>query len=513
MSDAPSGPLRTPTAGAGHPSAHHRPRPALAVGAVVAAFVVSRLAYAAAGVRFRFAHAYAYLQFIDAPLLRHDLVTSLWYDHTQPPGLNLLWATVLRISPDHPDRVLWPVFLVCGLATALLMHRLLLRLGARPSLAMGAAIVWAVSPTTVLVETYLLYTPFEVLALLGMAVLLARWTDTARMPAVAGALVVAAALALTRSTFHLVWVLGVVAVAVLVRRDRWRTVLAAAAVPVLVVVGLYAKNLVLFDSFGASTWLGQSLGRITVEQLDPDERAALVADGTLSPYAAHRSFSSFEEMGIEPPGRTEPGPGVAVLEQHHRTGSRFANLRQRDYIDVNAALAEDAGWVVRHRPGTYLRGVGRSASTTATAPSAWFGYGNNRDEIAGAVAVERTLLGAWEDAPGFFADRTAARPGQVQWVVVAAYLLVLPATGAVLVRRRAWQGGDGGLAAVGFLWGTTLYLTGLTVLIEYGETSRFRTVTDACVLVLGAWLASLVLDRRRRRRSAVAGPDPVPEPG
>jgi len=487
------------------------PRPLRAATvAVVVGFAASRVAYALAGVRFRWEHAVAYHQFIDGQALRHDLGRSLWYDHTQPPGLNLLWGLALRLSPDHPDRVLGPVFLACGLATAVVLLRLLARLGCRPRVAAALALAWVASPTAVLVETYFLYTPFEVLGLAGIALLVARWADRGRAVDLAGALAVAATLALTRSTFHLVWIVGLVALAAVARRHRWRTVALVGLVPVLLVGGWYTKNLVLFDQWGASSWVGVSLSRITVEQLPPAERARLVADGTLSPYAAHPSFQSFEDMGIAPPGRAGPGRGVPVLDERERAEGGFANLHHRDYLTVNEAALDDATWVVRHRPGTYAAGVGRSTSTTFTASSGWFGYRSNGAEVAGAVAVERAVLGAWEEPPPVYGDRRGARVGQVEWVVVAAYLLVLAGVAAVLVRRRWWRARDGAHAAVAFLWGTTVYLTGLTLLIEYGETNRFRTVTDMSVLVMGAWLVVQARARWRVRPDRAAAVAEVP---
>ena len=53
--------------------------------------------------------------------------------------------------------------------------------------------------------------------------------------------------------------------------------------------------------------------------------------------------------------------------------------------------------------------------------------------------------------------------------------------------------------AVAFLWGSTAYLTALTILAEFGENNRFRVVTDTAVLVMVAWLVA----RRRDRPAAV----------
>ncbi|MCU1454750.1 MAG: hypothetical protein JWN46_2896 [Acidimicrobiales bacterium] len=474
---------------------------------VVAGFVVSRLAYAAAGVRFRWAHAIAYWQFVDRPILRDHLVQSLWYDHLQPPGLNLLWGLGLKASYDHPERLLWPIFLAVGLATGVVLHRLLVELGIGPRAAAAVALAWVVSPTAVLVESYLNYTPIEILCVLLIAWLLALVVRAGRGRDLAALFATAGVLALTRTLFHLVWVVALLALVLAVRRDRWRVVLASAAVPLLLVVGWYAKNLVLFGDFGPSTWLGVNLSRVTVAQLTPAERARLVADGTLSPYAAYPAFTGLEEMHQPGRLRSTPGRGVALLDLR-RTSVGFANLHQRDYLEVNRRTLDDALWVVRHRPGTYVRGMSRSWSVTFTAPSAWFGYGVNRDQVRGPVAVERVLLGAAADPPGFDSPRLGRwQPADEQWVVILAYLLAVVGIPVVLFRRRAWRHRARGDAVVAYLWATTVFVLVATTALELGENNRFRSVVDPVVLVLVSWLASQWWTARRtaRRRDPAAG--------
>ncbi len=476
-----------------------------ATAGLVVVHVVSRLAYVATGVTFRSDHAVAYHQFIDRPALRSDLLGSLWYDHTQPPGLNLLWGLAQRLSPGDPDRLLWPLFLAAGLAIAVLLFRLLLRVGCPPLVAGSLAALWTISPTAVFTETYFLYTPFEILGLLGIALLLARWRDHGSARVVAGAFAVATALALTRSTFHLVWLAGLVGVAVLVRRDRWRVATASGLVAVLLVGGWYTKNLILFDQFGSSSWIGMNLSRVTVEQLDPDERARLVDEGVLSPYAAHTSFSGFDAMGLAPPHLDEPASDAAVLEEDERVGMGLPNLHHRDYLEPNREVLDDSLWVIRHRPRTYARGVSRSVSVTFTPSATWFGYKGNADEAPTATAVERYLLGGWDDAPYIATPGHGRwRIAEHQWILMAAYLLALVAVPVRLLRRRRWRTPTGDVVAVAFLWGTTAYLTALTVLAEFGENNRFRVVTDPAVLVLVAWLGARWRDRSEIEGEAVA---------
>lgn len=481
--------------------------------AVVGVFAVSRVAYYLAGVRFIWQHAPFYLHFIDPDLLRHRLLQSLWYDHAQPPGLNLVWGLALKVSGAHPDRVLWPLFLAVGLATSLILLRLLVRVGLSWRWAVVVTALWTMSPTAILLETYLLYTPLEVLGVLAVALLVARWVESARPVDAVGALAVASTLALTRATFHLVWIVGLVLLLGLVRRDRWRIPATAALLPIVLVGGWYLKNLILFDQFGTSSWLGPNLSRVTVEQLPVAERDDLADGRSLSPYAAHPAFATFAEMDLaRPPAGPSVGRGVPLLDRRFRRGTPFPNQRNRGYLTVDRARMQDAVWVILHRPGAYVRGVGRASSLTFGDPADFFGYGPNLERIRPLVTAERWALGGWAAQPppaspalGRWSDL-----GRHQWVALAAYLLALGAVPVVLVRRRCWLQPTPAEALVVATWATVTYLTALTMIADFGENNRFRSVTDPAVLVLLAWLVVTGRDRRSVPMAASADTETMP---
>lgn len=475
---------------------------------VTAVFVVSRVVAYLAGVRFLWRHAPVYLHFIDPVSLRHHLLQSLWYDHAQPPGLNLVWGIALKVAPGAPDRVLWPVFLAVGLTTSLLLLHLLGRVGLSPRWAVPVVVLWTISPTAILLETYLLYTPFEVCGVLGVALLVARWVERGRTVDVAALGALVAVLGLTRATFHLAWIAGLFVLVAAFRRDRWRAAAAWSLVPLLLVGGWYAKNEAVYGFFGPSSWMGNNLSRITVEQLPLAERRKLVAAHELSAYGASPAFSTFEQMGVTPPHHTAPGPQIAELDDYTRVGNPFPNFRQRDYLDVSKGHLADATWVIRHRPGAYARGIDRAASLTFGLPADFFGYGPNVDHLRAPIDGERWALGGWATLPpaGSPGLGTWRAYGQHEWFVLAAYLVALGAVPVRWLRARRWRSGSPADALVAVTWATVAYLTVLTMVLDFGENNRFRSVTDPAVLVLLAWL---VTSRRRgrleRRRQAGVG--------
>ncbi len=87
----------TPNAGCLAPTAQRSsPWPLVAV---VAVFLLSRVGYYVAGVRFDASSLPWFWQYIDPVLLKTDLGQSLWYLHSQPPAFNLFLGIVLNLFP------------------------------------------------------------------------------------------------------------------------------------------------------------------------------------------------------------------------------------------------------------------------------------------------------------------------------------------------------------------------------------------------------------------------------
>ena len=91
----------------------------------IAAFVLSRAVYFAAGVRFDAQPLEHFFQFLDPELMKHRLLESLYYMHTQPPGFNLMVGLVVKLFPDSYAPVLQAIYLLCGFSLCFTLCRLL----------------------------------------------------------------------------------------------------------------------------------------------------------------------------------------------------------------------------------------------------------------------------------------------------------------------------------------------------------------------------------------------------
>jgi len=278
--------------------------------ALLAAFAATRLV-ARVGLGLRFDGAtLGYWQVLDVPLLRGDLLRSLFYLHGQPPLYNLALGIVLKWVPEAlAPAAFEAVFLALGYLGIVGIHALLVELGTPRDWALAAALLQTLSTTWLVYESWLFYTLPTAVLVTWAAVWLARAAG-GRAVAAAGFAAAVAALSWIRATYHPAWVVAALALllfavrgsAPAVRAAAWRSSLAALALA----LALPAKNYLLVGSFTSSTWLGMSLARMTTERLDEATREEWIGSGELDPVARVRGFSPLSDYPVElrvpPPG-------------------------------------------------------------------------------------------------------------------------------------------------------------------------------------------------------------------
>lgn len=475
---------------------------------ITVAFLASRVAIHLAGVRFDARPMNYAGQVLSRVHLRDDLIESLAHLHSQPPLFNLFIGLGLRAPLSWENEVFHFSYLAFGLALALSFHAVLRRLGVGPKVAVALTLVFMLSPSVFLYENYLLY-DYPVVLLLCLAVLaVQRYEDGHRMRDLALFLAALTALVLTRSMFHLVWLVAWVAVlAFHRRRAHWKKVAALAAVPLMAVVAVHANNRRVSGSFTSSSTLGISLAKITLSQLPRAERHALVARGQLSPVALVDPLSPVAAYREAVPPRRPTG--VAVLDAEVKPD--YANppteelFRPNDnnstYIDVSNAYLGDALRIIRIRPGAYLQGIGTAYNLFFRPASDFAPLGENRERVAWLERFYNVVVcGVTSGGGGSRVFPTAEThyrqaPGRTAWLVVLSHAVALVGGAAAVWRGRRGDSRGTPPLALAFLWSTIAYITVVANLVEVGENNRFRLYTEPLVIAL---LAALVVARRRR---------------
>jgi hypothetical protein len=437
---------------------------------LVAGFLASRLVFDLVGVRFLHGGLPRFFQYIEPELLRERLLESVFYLHSQPPLFNLFLGVGLKLAPDDYALLFRIAFHAAGLVLVVALYRLLVAFRFSPWAATAVALLGGTAPAVVLTESWLFY-DHVVAALLVVSVLAfhayAARPSFARASAFFG---LAAVLVLTRSVFQLVWLGFALALALVVVRTR-RTTLLAAALPLVLVVGVYAKNAVVFGTFSTSSWYGLSLARTVLPNVEIDERRRLVREGTLSPLALRWPYSPLSTLPRDLVA-TEP-TGVPVLDRETKA-SGATNFNHLAYVRLSARYADDALTVVRREPAAYLRGVALGAGRFFDAGTDDPGFRENARE-----------LGGWARAYEQLFARIALPSGVRVSAVMLLYALAIGYAAALLVaalcrdRRLPRE-----TATLAYALGTVLYIVALWVATDNGETFRARMLTEPLVLFL-----------------------------
>lgn len=444
-------------------------------------FAASRIAAYAAGVRFDASPLTWYWQYIDPPLLQARLLESVFYSHAQPPLFNLLLGVTLKLSGGAFGALMHAQFLVMGLMAAFGLFLLLagLRVPARASVALTC--VFTVLPATIVYENWLFYEYLTMTLLVWMAVALHHFVARASTAAGLAFFALAAAAIFTRSIFQLVWLVPIVAGLMAIVRPR--LVLRCAAVPLLMVALLYAKNALLFGAPVTSSWLGMNLARGTVAHLDAPVRQVLVVNGALHPVAEIPPFSPLDAYAGVVPLPAESG--VAVLDRAVKSGGS-PNYHAKGYVPVSRHYLDAALWMIRHEPGPYLNVV-RGAVMLFFNPSA--------DHAP--VDQNRQQIRAYDDIVTRAVYLRTPYLLRLGLGILAAYVLAgvyaLVVMGQLVTARRTATPEACTVLFMGF---TCLYVFLVSTLLEAGENQRMRFVLDPLALAL---VASGVTYVRRRR--------------
>jgi len=470
---------------------------------IAVAFVISRLAYATAGIRFDYSAltprvpSQVQWQLLDLRLLRHDLISSIWYLHSQPPLYNVFCGILLHLPTGAQQPVAAAVFLALGMAMVGATFLLLLEFDVATWLATAISLAVVADPAMVLYENWLSWSyPTAALLTVGCysVVRLVR-TGAARWAVISSACL--SAVVLLDSTFQWPWLVAVFFVVGVAVRRQWRRVACAAAVPLLVVAGWYAKDVALFGTDTTSSWLGMNLSHTTVAHA-PGRVRKLVQEGRLSAIAEVPAFSPLDSY--VPRFVSAKHAGVPALDEQ-KVSLGVPNFNNLAYVAVSHEyLHADISYIVAD-PNAYLDTLPLTAKVWALPADQYFTLEGNYGEIAGyarvfdsGVLLQPQFAGGNAGKSALLAGRNPPF-GELSWTVVlitAAALLLAPFDIANRFRRRLpWAG-----SAV--LWLTVGYGFAVTSLTELGENMRFQFQLGTLPLVVAVVAVSALVSRRRR---------------
>ncbi len=454
---------------------------------VVLSFALSRMLYGMMGVRFDASTLDWYWQYLDVELLRNDLLKSLYYLHAQPPGFNLFLGTVLKWCGDSADRCFHAAYMVMGLAIYGGCLGVLRRSGVARSWAVLLSFLFMISPSAILYENWLFYT-YPVAALLVLSAWsLSAFEQTGRGRYAGVFLGLIGLLCMSRSSYHLVYLVACTGLILLPRRVPRKRIGWVAAVVCGVVLAWYLKNAALFGFFGGSSWTGMNVYRIASHAVGREAIQEQMERGHLPEIAGIKAFSPVTAYPGEVLKTMDDYPDHPALTKK-RKDSGEPNFNHAAYLAISRQYGDVSKQLIRENRPAYGAAV-FDAMLRFSRPSwqYWF-FPANREAIAPVISlltfmrgrdhsvnlqpVTRILFGVDEWRPYPIADL---------WLIpllVMAAIMALPK-----ISRMARRGGADGLGFV-FMTMTVWYGALLGCTMEYGENNRFRVEMDPLFFLL-----------------------------
>lgn len=463
----------------------------------------------ATGQRFSTAYLDYGWQLVPWDILSKRPLQSVWFLHIQPPLWNLTLGGLARLSPFTDAITLQALQAAIG-ATGAACAATIAR---RCRLGLVASVVVALIATANPEVLRNAFEPTYELAtstlLLAVVVVLARfaaepsWRRGPLLLAVAGTTVV-----LTRSLYHPVWLAVLLAAAlVLARRhlDR-RQVLAALAVPVLLIGGWTAKNQALYGRATLSSWFGMNLQRAVIPVLDKDELDRMYAEGKVSDVAMIGPFGAYSlYQPVVPP--CTPDHDDPSVDTATRTTDEFSpNFNYECYLPIFDQAGDDAWAVIREHPGAYVEGrlwSARVMFAVSTGPSesrSWLM--RSLDDAYSIVRVDyRGGISTTGWGTPIYGTLTAPADFAISQMILYGAVAVAGVWQIVRFRRRRDDVWSAVVVVTVFIAAFT-FAVGITG--ELGEQARFRTMTDPLVWTVGLAGAVRLWTWWRTHRSAVA---------
>jgi hypothetical protein len=318
---------------------------------------------------------------------------TLYYFHAFPPGMSLLAGVLLKVGGAGAATLALAVFWSLGLAIANALFYLCRASGLTFGAALGTAAAFALLPQSIYFEHLFIYEQPVTAALSIAAVLFHTAVKRQSFWPWLGFFLAGAAIGLTRSTFHLAWFAGMIALSLWFAGAGVRgRVLRAACVPAILLLSLYIKNLVLFGTFDAFTFGPVSQSLVTIWRLPPEVRDEWIAQGKLSPFAAVSVYAGPREY-LPFVGGFEQRAWPSQLTDLDRPSIAAPNYNHWLFLEVNRSRRNDALRYVAERPLEYAKTAALGLRDLFTASTAW----HPLDATGGSPhARHRQVLGAYE---------------------------------------------------------------------------------------------------------------------
>ncbi len=462
---------------------------------LTAAFFVSRLYADKAGVVFYSSFVHRLWQAIDVELLQTRFWESIFYSHAQPPLFNVINGILVNLFPDRYPVVFHFFNITLSYATVILLYVTLKRLDVARWLSTLMCVFLILNPATIAYENLYSYTTLTVFLVMALTAAVVFVFFTANLRHYVLFVTALLLLVLTRSSFHLFWMIMMIALVIILDRQHnsSRGVIWIGAIGIILAASWYLKNLVLFNKFTASTWMGMNLARVLPPSTDLGKAGTF---RTLEMYEGlYDKFQGFDD--------------VPLLNNPVKLRHSYPNYYHKDYIPISDAFQKDFLNELRQHPGRYVTKAGHAISIFFSPPTHAPFIEKNLDRIepfTTVFAFDFTRPPTYAAMQRDMDDLTATQAfmernhiGTTYAIPAIAILAGLAIALTVLFRCKRFVPIEAALVIMLLV----MYAYGVLVgiLFEFGENNRFRLELQPVMFVLIPFVVSRLWNKAKRHKA------------
>lgn len=452
---------------------------------IIVFYIVTRL-YAYVNLHFAFSFKISrYLvQYADINLLKENIVESLFYLHSQPPLFNFLLGVSKIIFGNNASLSMFILFQLCGLLTAVLLYKMMIELNIRKRLCFIFTILYIITPATLLYENLFFYTHIVIFFFIAAVFLLNKYLQSKKKIYIKLHFIFLLLISLTTSFFHLIWFLFTVAFLFWILKYNRKEIAIALIIPVIILLGLYTKNLILFGVFNSSSWFGMNLSRITVFQVPTTEREELIKNGLISEVSLLPPFPQYDDVrNLKTIKKDSIGVEIADQTTKPSGGTNFNNLI---YLEISKVAFNDSKFIIENYPQYYLQGVKKAFQIYFKPPSNYGLINKNLLQINSYNNFFNALIygASKSDTLGYF--------------TVMLTIFVILGTSIFLFKENI---SNKDKIILAFMLFNIIYVIMVGNFFEVGENNRFRYYTEIFSYVLFAYLLNTAIKSLIRKNN------------
>ncbi len=448
---------------------------------LVACFVVSRIILSLFDVHMNEDSIYVYWQYLSVDSLQNNLLNGVWYNHTQPPVFNLFLGVVLKLFGANADTAFPIIFKLITIINVLLLYKSIKLLVTHSKVPLIVAMLYLLSPATMILENELFYTTFITMLMLVSCYCLLRFGKKQNYWLALGFLLPLAIACLTRSMYNIAWLVVIAAVAIAYYRRAALKMLSIVSLGcILLTASWYLKNYVVFEKFTTSTWLGMNLARNVFHDHLLGDSSRIESIEPFSKISTYRPFISGD---LE---KKYAGLNDAELLSEFKNG-RHINEHHISYMEVSDKYAQASTAYMKQHPIAYLKNVSQSC-IIFFAPATRYPF----------AEAEAKKISWYDVVYSFNLSHFAEGKSERRWAMVLSavpkLLMYAAVFGFVLIEAKRKKN----ISFLNlFIILTFAYVFFVSSSMEHYENMRFRFEIEPLFLLLLAQAAAKKLTRQK----------------